>query len=113
MVKNKAAKPQSHDWARFWSVDFHVHTPGSADAAEQDFGTPEEIVQAAVDAGLDAIVVTDHNTASWVTRVGAAAANASLVVLPGVELSTRDGHLLGIWEEGTDPAVIEFVFFSV
>lgn len=113
MVKNKAAKPQSHDWARFWSVDFHVHTPGSADAAEQDFGTPEEIVQAAVDAGLDAIVVTDHNTASWVTRVGAAAANASLVVLPGVELSTRDGHLLGIWEEGTDPAVIEDVLVAV
>jgi hypothetical protein len=29
--------------------------------------------------------------------------------LPGVEISTTEGHLLGIWEEGTDSSVIDDV----
>lgn len=96
-------------WARFWAVDLHVHTPGSEDAAHEDFGEPAEIVRAALDARLDCIAVTDHNTAEWCDRVATAAAGTSLIVLPGVELSTSEGHLLGIWEEGTSSGVIEDV----
>ncbi len=95
------------DWARFWAVDFHVHTPGSQDAKPEHYGTPAEIVQAAIDAGLDAIAITDHNTATWCKRIADAAAESPLVVLPGVEISTTEGHLLAIWEEGVDPVVIQ------
>ena len=35
------------------------------------------------------------------------------MVLPGVELSTPDGHLLGIWEEDTPTSVIEDVLVEV
>lgn len=100
-------------WARFWAVDLHVHTPGSDDADEQHFGSPEEIVRAAIGAGLDAIAVTDHNTARWCDRMAKAAVGTSLIVLPGFELSTRDGHLLGIWEEGTPAQDLEDVLLQL
>ena len=98
-------------WARFWAVDLHVHTPGSSDAKADDFGTAGDIVKVAIGAGLDAIAVTDHNTAAWCAQMAEAAKGTSLVVLPGFELSTQQGHLLGIWEEGTAPSTLE-VFLS-
>ncbi len=95
------------NYARFWSVDFHVHTPGSQDAKPENYGSPADIVRAAIAAGLDAIAITDHNTAAWCSSVAEAASGTSLVVLPGVEISTTEGHLLAIWEEGTAPTEIE------
>jgi hypothetical protein len=88
-------------WAKFWAVDFHVHTPGSADAKPENYGTPDDIVDAALAADLDAIVITDHNTASWVDAVREAAKLTTLTVIPGVEISTAEGHLLALWEVDT------------
>lgn len=99
--------------ARFWAVDLHVHTPGSSDAMQEHYGTPGDIVEAALAAGLDAIAITDHNTVSWCKDVADAAAGTPLVVLPGVEISTNEGHLLAIWERGTDPALIEEVLVKL
>jgi hypothetical protein len=93
--------------ARFWAVDFHVHTPGSRDVRDEGYGDANDIVASARAADLDAIVVTDHNTAAWCDAVGAAAEGTGLVVLPGVEISTSEGHLLGIWEEGTSSSEID------
>jgi hypothetical protein len=101
------------DWARFWTVDLHVHTPGSSDAADADFGSAADIVETALAAGLDAIAVTDHNTAAWCRQMAEAAKGTDLVVLPGFELSTREGHLLGIWEEETAPHVLEDVLIKL
>lgn len=98
--------------ARFWAVDVHTHTPGSSDSREEDFGTAEDFVQAAIAAGLDAIAITDHNRADWCEDIAAAAAGTDLVVLPGFELSTSDGHLLGIWEEGTRSSELEDVLIE-
>ena len=97
------------NWARFWAVDLHVHTPASGDAKAEDFGTAANVVRKAIDAGLDAIAVTDHNTVAWCASMAEAAAATDLVVLPGFELSTPQGHLLGIWEQGTAPSIIEDV----
>lgn len=95
-------------YAKFWEVDLHTHTPASADVDPDRYGaaTPEEFVAAAVSAGLDAVAVTDHNIAAWCDKVAAAAEAHDLVVLPGVEISTTEGHLLGIWEEGTPSSQI-------
>jgi len=94
--------------ARFWAVDLHTHTPASRDVNAKLYGatTPGDVVQAAIDRGLDAIAVTDHNTTAWCDQVAGAAKGTSLVVLPGVEISTAEGHLLGIWEENTPSTVI-------
>ena len=101
------------NWARFWAVDLHVHTPASGDAKDEDFGTAADVVQKALDAGLNAIAVTDHNTVAWCALMAEAAESTDLVVLPGFELSTPQGHLLGIWEEGTAPSTIEDVLIRV
>ncbi|WZH35539.1 MAG: AAA family ATPase [Microbacterium enclense] len=112
-MKMETTKVSYQGWARFWAADLHVHTPGSRDAREEDFGTPDDIVKAAIAAGLDVIAVTDHNTANWCEPIAAAAASFPLVVLPGFELSTPQGHLLGLWEEGTSPSILEDVLTTV
>lgn len=56
--------------------------------------TPEHIVAQAATEGLAVIAVTDHNE---ITNVGPTLATASkigLLTIPGVELSTSQGHLL-------------------
>lgn len=90
-------------WARFWAVDLHVHTPASQDVDAETYGgdSPEDVVQAALSAGLDAIAITDHNTTAWCEAVAAAGTECGVMVLPGVEISTSEGHLLAIFEIGT------------
>lgn len=104
-----------HRSASFWAVDLHVHTPASQDVQPDRYGadTPEQIVQAALAAGLSAIAVTDHNTVAWCQRVADAAAGLNLIVLPGVEISTAEGHLLAIWEDGTPIEHIEDVLVDL
>jgi predicted metal-dependent phosphoesterase TrpH len=83
--------------ARFWAVDFHVHTPGSMDARDEDYGTAGDIVSAAIAASLDAIAITDHNTAAWCDTVTTAAAGKDLIVLP----ASRSARLRVIsWASG-------------
>lgn len=112
-TQSKLKSSARHGWARFWAVDLHVHTPGSNDAKEEDFGDAAAIVKAALDAGLNAIAVTDHNTAAWCDQMTAAAKGTDLVVLPGFELSTSDGHLLGVWEEDTPGSKLEDVLIRL
>lgn len=108
-------EPTKHRPARFWAVDLHVHTPASRDVDVQSYGATEarQVVDAAIEAGLHAIAVTDHNTAGWCDLMAEAARDTQLVVLPGVELSTSEGHLLAIWEEGTAGQFIEDVLVEL
>ncbi|MGC4897377.1 PHP domain-containing protein [Micromonospora sp. DT31] len=104
-----------HGPARFWAVDLHVHTPASRDVDVHTYGATEarQIVDAAIAAGLHAIAVTDHNTAGWCDRMAEAARDTTLVVLPGLELSTAEGHLLAIWEVGTPAQHLEDVLVEL
>ncbi|HKZ53977.1 MAG TPA: PHP domain-containing protein [Anaerolineales bacterium] len=83
---------------RYKKLDLHVHTPASK--CFQGTATPSQIVDAAIAAGLDAMAVTDHNTAESVDAVKAAAIGKPLVVFPGVEISCAGGkkcvHVLAI-----------------
>jgi hypothetical protein len=92
--------------ARFWAVDLHVHTPGSVEDSKHGEVSPGDVVRSAIAAGLDAIAITDHNTAEWCEQMQEAAKGTMLTVLPGVEISTSEGHLLGIWETGTSVQTI-------
>jgi hypothetical protein len=85
--------------AVFRRVDLHVHTPASADMPDEwKSASPDDVVRHALAAGMDVIAVTDHNTAEWCDRVREAAAGTALHVLPGVEVSTAEGHLLAIFD---------------
>jgi len=66
-------------------LDLHVHTSRSTDA----FTPPEQLRTICRDRGLDGLAITDHN-------VLARDFDDELVILPGIEISTRDGHLIGL-----------------
>ena len=66
----------------------HVHTTLSDGRA-----TPEQVIEAARDAGLSFVVITDHGN---LDAKRAAGYHDELLVLVGTETSTEAGHLLGI-----------------
>jgi hypothetical protein len=88
------------------SVDLHVHTALSTCYREKGT-TAERIVDAAIDAGLDAVAITDHNTTAAVDQVKCAAANRGLVVFPGVEVSTAWGHVLAIFDADAENSAVD------
>ena len=60
--------------AQWLKADLHVHTPASADIAEEwKTATPADVVRIAIEKSLDIIAVTDHNTAAWCDDVRQAA----------------------------------------
>lgn len=85
---------------RYFAVDLHVHTPASRCFPEKSV-TAEQIVEAALAAGLDAIAVTDHNSPDFIDDVQIAA-KGKLCVFPGVEITAQSGkggvHLLAIFD---------------
>jgi len=80
------------DPERIITLDAHVHTDASYDCST----TPERVVEAALAAGLDAVAITDHDAVDGARRAVAAAAGTDLLVVPGAEVSTGDGHLLAL-----------------
>lgn len=80
-------------------VDLHVHTRHSPDG----LGDPIEMVRRARARGLDALALTDHDRAgAYAALVRAGLADPSgepvdgFLVIPGVEVSCAEGHLLVI-----------------
>jgi predicted metal-dependent phosphoesterase TrpH len=78
-------------------IDFHVHSFFSADGVS----SPEDLIVSARSAGLNAFAITDHNTCEAVDYMlerGLMRADGrpvdGLLVIPGVEVTTADGHLL-------------------
>lgn len=71
--------------------DLQVHT----NASPCSRATPKEVVDAAVDAELDGIAITNHDTLDGYEAV-ANLSPPSLTVLPGVEVTTTQGHLLAL-----------------
>ncbi len=68
--------------------DLHVHTVLSP-CAEVEM-IPPLIVESALDNGIRLIAITDHNSSANTLAVQKAAMDTPLVVLPGVELQTRE-----------------------
>ena len=83
--------------SRFVRADLHVHTllaPG--ESIPPNLPSPAAAVAAARQQGIAILGITDHNTISNV-RVAVSLAGPDLLVLPGIEISTADGHLLGLF----------------
>jgi len=77
-------------------IDLHIHSSCSDGTM-----SPEELVSAALEAGLEAAALTDHDTVSGVRRFLAAAAGTPLRAVAGVELATmlfsKDIHVVGLF----------------
>lgn len=78
-------------------ADLHVHTGASPDGR----GSVVEVLDAAEASGLDVLAVTDHDNLGPSRDVVAAAADRDLLALPGVEVTSQAGHVLGIGVEET------------
>ena len=75
-----------------FKVDHHLHTSRHSPDSNID---PDALIDQAREAGLDAVVITEHDH-QWSERELAElnAKAGDLVVLSGVEVSTREGHFL-------------------
>jgi predicted metal-dependent phosphoesterase TrpH len=84
------------------NIDLHTHSFFSGDG----ISSPEDMIAAARAKGLSGIAITDHNTCDAVNyllekglmRLDGLPVN-DFLVLPGVEVTTADGHLLCIGAE--------------
>jgi 3',5'-nucleoside bisphosphate phosphatase len=82
-------------------IDLHAHTIYS----DGTF-TPAEAVSLAVERGLSALSISDHDSTEGLDEARAAAEGTGLEIVPGVELSTtHEGgpvHLLCYWPDEED-----------
>lgn len=90
----------------FRKADLHVHTPKSLCYREPSV-SPEQIVDAALGIGLEILGITDHNTVEAIDDIRTVARQKGLLIFPGVELSTKGGHVIALFEEDTPMADLE------
>jgi len=85
------------------ACDLHVHTSYSKDGES----SVEEILRQAEAEGLDAIAITDHDTVEGAKK--ALTIPTSVLVIPGIEVSTKQGHLLVLGVTEAIPAGLDVV----
>lgn len=77
-------------------IDLHVHSNASDGSL-----TPSEVADSAIEAGLKAIALTDHDTVDGIEEIMDYTASKDLEVIPGIELScyykNREIHILGYY----------------
>jgi predicted metal-dependent phosphoesterase TrpH len=73
-------------------VDFHIHTKFSWDG----FSSPKEVVNAALEKNIDCICITDHGEIKGAIEAMKYAFDKNILVIPGIEILTKSGDVLGI-----------------
>lgn len=72
-------------------LDLHIHSQYSEDAT----GSPKEIIKLLQKKGLHGMAITDHNSIKG-SLEALKLKPKDFVIVPGVEISTADGHLLAL-----------------
>lgn len=87
--------------ALFYKADLHIHSygrgTGSFDVTDIS-NTPQAIVDTAIDKGLKIISITDHNEIMNSIFAVQYSEGKEILVIPGIEVSTTQGHLLLYFE---------------
>lgn len=87
--------------ALFYRADLHIHSygvsMGSFDVTDST-NTPNAIVDTAIAKGLKMISITDHNEIMNSIAAVQYADGKDILVIPGIEVSTTQGHLLVYFE---------------
>ena len=86
------------------SVELHCHSEYSYDGRDP----VEMLLEQGAAVGLDAIAVTDHDEIAGSLRAVELAPEYDLIGVPGMEVSTDDGHVLAMGVEELVPAGLSF-----
>lgn len=82
------------DGAHFYRGDLHIHSyPASHDVTDKTM-TPQAIIDTALQENLQIIAIADHNEIQNVQAAVTAGSSVGILVIPAIELSTPEGHLL-------------------
>jgi ABC-type lipoprotein export system ATPase subunit/histidinol phosphatase-like PHP family hydrolase len=87
--------------AKFVRADLHIHSYGADSGSfdvKDDQMTPQSIVDTALASNLKIISITDHNEILNSKVAIDYAQNKEILVVPGIEVSTTQGHLLVYFE---------------
>lgn len=79
-------------------ADLHIHTSYS-----DGMGTVEAVLEAASRTDLNVIAITDHDDVRGAAEAVALAPRYGIEVIPGVEITTCQGHLLALFVEQAFP----------
>ena len=74
-----------------FKLDLHLHSQYSEDGS----GTPKEIIRILQRKGLNGSAFTDHNTVKGGLKA-VKDAPKGFIVIPGIEISSKDGHIIGL-----------------
>ena len=86
-------------------ADLHLHTSASDGAL-----SPAETVAHIVSLGAELIAVTDHDTVDGLDEAAAAARDAGVKFVPGIEISARSNgeiHILGYNIDYKNPLFVQ------
>lgn len=109
--------------SKWWKVDLHAHSPASFDygSAKEDEAGPGNVsfeawLQTYMDAEVDVVVITDHNSSEGIDPARQSLQNMrdadqptfrELTILAGVEITVASGtHLLAIFDDVTPSSVV-------
>ena len=128
-MNNHTQNKWPYPGSRWWKFDFHTHTPASLDTPWQkakgteDEVTPKKWLLRHMEAGIDCVAVTDHNTGEWIDELKLAYEEMrqqapdgfrDLTLFPGVEISVHGGfHLLAIFDPSVSADTITKLLGSV
>jgi len=73
-------------------ADLHVHTSYSYDS----ISSPRQIVKTALEEGIDCIAICDHGEVKGAEETIMAALNKPILVIPGIEIKSSEGDILGL-----------------
>ncbi len=73
-----------------FKVDMHIHSVLGGDAIIQ----PDEVVACAINAGLDAICITEHHSFELSQPFDAISTDTGFPIIRGMEYKAKEGHLL-------------------
>lgn len=89
-------------------VDLHTHSCCSDGTL-----TPGGLVDHAIEKGLDAVALTDHDTVDGLDELMEYAKGKQVEVIPGIEYSTeynnRDVHIVGLYIDHKAPVFLEYL----
>lgn len=106
--------PQSAIGSQWYKFDFHTHTPASIDYLDQEIPNEAEWLKAVMQADIDCVAVTDHNSGCWINQLKETYITLDksepwyrpLYIFPGCEITVSTGnshtHLLALFDPSVD-----------